>query len=125
MIYSIRYVYGGHYPWIYLYHRTCISKVSKLSRSTRREYCYYQRFRGFGRDSSSVSSSPADGVRVSGTRKLISIVRDGKRVVTSSLGGLKEETVWRDHGPVGSTDAFFKDSMSRDAMIGVRFVTAL
>ena len=64
-------------------------------------------------------------VRVSGTRKLTLIARDGGRTLSLTLGPLKEETDWRDHGPVGSTDDFFKDSISRDAKIGVRAVIIL
>ena len=64
-------------------------------------------------------------VRFSGTWGLTSVPRDGRQSLPPSLGPLREETVWRDHGPIGSTDAFFKDSISRDAITGVRVVTAL
>lgn len=33
--------------------------------------------------------------------------------------------IWRDHSPVGSAEAFFKDSMRRVAIIGVKIVFAL
>ena len=48
-------------------------------------------------------------------------------MISSSFNSpsLKADIVSRDHSPIGATDAFFNDSMRRDAMIGVKIVFAL
>ena len=81
----------------------------------------------FSSNDSSSAPSPFRKMEIPGTPSNSTGTPNSKQAVPSSTGlpWLRSAIVKRDHDSFGSTTAFFKEIMRRDAIIGVRTVLAL